>query len=129
MRIVIEKKLPVVVRLGGFHFLKSYLRSIGMIMSVSGLLDVSVIVYQGSSIVEHRLSGSVYAKAIRTHLLVDVALCVIGLRNVFTKDDLQNIKTFIYEWKIRKLGANDKNSLLDTLDNRINENLSKIQKS
>ena len=70
MRIVIEKKLPVVVRLGGFHFLKSYLGSIGAIMSGSGLEDVLERVYKGSSTVEHILSGSAYAKAIRAHLLV-----------------------------------------------------------
>jgi hypothetical protein len=71
-------KLEVVVRLGGFHLLRSYLGSIGKIMTGSGLEDVLMEIY-GSNTIEHILSGKAYARALQGHLLVCEALTQILL--------------------------------------------------
>jgi hypothetical protein len=71
-------KLEVVVRLGGFHLLMSYLGSICKIMTGSGLEDVLMEIY-GSNTIEHILSGKAYARALRGHLLVCEALTQILL--------------------------------------------------
>ena len=44
-RIVLEKGMPVIVRLGGFNTLKSFLGCVGYIMADSGLEDLMRLVY------------------------------------------------------------------------------------
>ena len=72
-QIVKEQKLEVVVRLGGFHFLKSFLGCIGYIMEDSGLAEALSVVY-GPNTVKHILKGAAYSKALRAHFLTDTAL-------------------------------------------------------
>ena len=72
-QIVKEQKLEVVVRLGGFHFLKSFLGCIGYIMEDSGLAEALSVVY-GPNTVKHILKGAAYSKALRAHFLTDAAL-------------------------------------------------------
>ena len=49
--------LPVIVRLGGFHLLKSYLGSFGYIMKDSGLEELFQCIYPESEIVDKIMSG------------------------------------------------------------------------
>lgn len=65
--------LPIVIRLGGFHTLMSYLGSIANVMRGSGLEDMLSLMY-GSNTIEHILTGKAYARAIRGHFLVQQAL-------------------------------------------------------
>ena len=58
----------IIVRLGGFHLLMSYLGSIGYIMEGSGISELWSTVH-GSSSVPHMLSGHAYARAVRAHML------------------------------------------------------------
>ena len=46
-RIVLEKGMPVIVRLGGFHTPKSFLGCVGYIMADSELEDLMRLVYPG----------------------------------------------------------------------------------
>ena len=48
IRIVLEMKMPVIVRLGGFRFLKSILGCVGYIMKDSGLEDIVQKIYPGN---------------------------------------------------------------------------------
>lgn len=52
IRIVLEMKLPVIVRLGGFHLLKNYLGSLGYIMRDSGLEKLFQCIYAGIETVD-----------------------------------------------------------------------------
>ena len=52
IRIVIEMKLQAIVRLGGFHLLKSYLGSLGHIMKDSVLEELFQCIYPGSETVD-----------------------------------------------------------------------------
>ncbi|CAH2989439.1 unnamed protein product [Chilo suppressalis] len=54
----------VVVRLGGFHLLVSFMGSIGMIMSGSGVEELFKLIY-AENCVEKILAGHAYARAVR----------------------------------------------------------------
>ena len=95
MRIVLEMKMPVIVRLGGFHLLKSYLGCIGYIMKDSGLEELVQLIYPGSESIEHIMSGGAYYKALRVHFLIDAALCCYLIQNCFSLNELEEMEIFI----------------------------------
>ncbi|KAL7304815.1 hypothetical protein TKK_0003038 [Trichogramma kaykai] len=68
----------VIVRLGGFHLLMSFLGSIGHIMDGSGLLEAFEIMFAQCSAAK-ALTGHAYSRAVRGHLLVQNALSEPGL--------------------------------------------------
>ena len=102
-QIVKEQKLEVIVRLGGFHFLKSYLGCIGYIMEDSGLAEAMGIIY-GTNTVQYILKGATYSKALRAHFLTDAALVkhMMGENNTTslgeTLTDLQNTSRTAKLW-------------------------------
>lgn len=77
----------VIVRLGGFHLLTSYLGSIGHIMTESGIAELWETVYAKASIV-HMLSGHAYSRALRAHIITSAA--VIGVL-IDTSNSLDNV--------------------------------------
>ena len=64
---------PMVIRLGGFHTMMSYLGCIGHLMRGSGLQELLQVVYAPNSVI-HMMSGRAVSRAVRGHLLVDAAL-------------------------------------------------------
>ena len=82
IEIVQKKKLEIIVRLGGFHCLTSFIGSIGMCMEGSGLEKLLVQVYRGKSVVNHMMSGKAISRVLRGLYLVDSALRMI-LFNIF----------------------------------------------
>jgi hypothetical protein len=71
--IAIKSNLSIVIRLGGFHTLMSFMGSIGTMMRGSGLEDCMGLIF-GSNTVEHVLSGKAYARAVRGHFILHCAL-------------------------------------------------------
>lgn len=71
------------LRLGGFHTLMSFLGSVGFIMDGSGLKEALCTIYASNS-VDKMLTGHAYARAIRGHFLVHLALST----TVFSSLDL-----------------------------------------
>ena len=63
----------IVLRLGGFHTLLSFLGAVGHIMAGSGLRSLLELIYAENT-VNHILSGKAYDRAVRGHLLVDAGL-------------------------------------------------------
>ncbi|CAH1118147.1 unnamed protein product [Phaedon cochleariae] len=63
----------VIVRLGGFHLLMSFMGCIGVIMAGSGLRDLLSIIFAENSL-DKILSGHAYARAVRAHMLVHMVL-------------------------------------------------------
>lgn len=63
----------IVVRLGGFHTVMSFLGSIGHLMAESGLKELLEMFY-ASNAVGHILSGKAVSRAVRGHLIIDAAL-------------------------------------------------------
>ena len=63
----------VIVRLGGFHLVMSYVGSIGYIMAVSGIEGLWETVYAANSIPQ-MLTGHSYARALSPHLSTSAAV-------------------------------------------------------
>lgn len=76
----------VVVRLGGFHLLMSFLGAVGYIMSGSGIEEVLQIIY-AANCVDKLLSGHAYSRAIRAHFLVAVSLGKIIMNEIELTDE------------------------------------------
>ena len=89
METVRAKSLPIVLILGGFHLMMSYLGSIGGIMKGSGLTDALNLIY-GNNAVEHMISGKAVSRALRGHFLVESAL-TIKLMCMLVKEDDNDI--------------------------------------
>lgn len=64
---------PIVLNLGGFHSVVSFLGCMGHVMEASGLKEVLELIYAENAVTQ-MLSGKAYARAIRGHFLVDTAL-------------------------------------------------------
>lgn len=71
----------IVIRLGGFHLLLSFLGCIGYIIAGSGLKELLSSIYAINS-AEKMMQGHAYARAVRAHLLVQTALAKIILGNL-----------------------------------------------
>jgi hypothetical protein len=87
--ISLKAHLDIVVRLGGFHTLMSFLGSMGHLMKGSGLEEVLGLIF-GPNTVEHILSGKAYARSVRGHFLVHAALTDIlldYLKNLVNEDE------------------------------------------
>ena len=69
----------IVIRLGGFHTLMSFLGSVGYIMANSGLDAVLQIPYTTNT-VPHLMSGKAVNRALRGHQIVDLALNTLLLQ-------------------------------------------------
>ncbi len=85
----------VIVRLGGFHLLMSFLGSIGHIMTGSGLAELWERVYAKGSVV-HMLTGHAFSRAVRAHILTLLALISVLLEksdwaNQTDKEHLVNL--------------------------------------
>lgn len=68
----------VVVRLGGFHLLMSFMGAIGNIMAGSGLEEAFKVIYAENS-VDKIISGHAYARAVRAHSLAYLSIAKILL--------------------------------------------------
>lgn len=84
----------VVIRLGGFHLLMSFLGAIGYIMGGSGLQELWETVYAKASVV-HMMSGHAYSRAVRAHFLAYSAVASLLLRDeelvIDNKDELRQL--------------------------------------
>ena len=71
--IVTAKSMNIVLILGGFHLMMSFLGSIGMVMNGSGLSEALGTVY-GTNAVKHMMTGKAISRSLRGHFLVASAL-------------------------------------------------------
>jgi len=74
--------LLLVLNLGGFHSVMSFLGCMGHVMEASGLKEVLELIYAENAVTQ-MLSGKAYARAIRGHFLVDTALSSIVLGRAY----------------------------------------------
>ena len=72
----------VILRLGGFHILMSFLGSMGHLMVGTGLQELLEVIFAGNT-VAHILNGNAVAHAVRGHLLLGSVLHTHLLCNVF----------------------------------------------
>ncbi|GBP81140.1 hypothetical protein EVAR_88238_1 [Eumeta japonica] len=75
----------IIIRLGGFHLLMSFMGAIGHIMQGSGMKEVLAEIYASKSL-EKMLNGHAYARAVRAHTLLQLSLAIIILKEVEMND-------------------------------------------
>lgn len=84
----------VVVRLGGFHLLLSFMGCIGTIMGGSGLKELLTTIYAGQS-VDKIMNGHAYSRAVRAHILTNLTLASIVFDEVnmtpVERDEIENL--------------------------------------
>lgn len=97
----------VVVRLGGFHLLMSFLGSIGMIMSGSGLKELLSTIYAENSI-DKMLSG--HSRAVRAHNLVSLSLANEIVKTIQLTEEEKSITEDI-------ISNSDRSAILTTNEN------------
>ena len=115
-------------RLGGFHLLKSYLGSIGNIMDDSGLLELIQLIYPGSTTADHILNGGCFDKAIRAHLLIDAAICQYIMKDKFTTEELNEMRTFLEKVADEKMGARYTAPIVSVFEQRFKETFKSLAK-
>ena len=93
----------VIVRLGGFHLLMSYLDSVGQIMSGSRIAELWEQVYAKGSVV-HMLNGHAFSRAVRAHILTLLALmCVLmEMSNWLNQTDKEHLES-VYKGTIEQV--------------------------
>ena len=57
-----NKNLSIILRLGGFHMLKSYLGTFGSIFADSGLYELVQLIYPGKTVVDSILVAAVLTR-------------------------------------------------------------------
>ena len=102
-RIVLEKGMPGIDRLGDLHTLKSFLGC--------GL-------YHGR-LRTHIMDGGSYYKALRAHFLIDCALCCYLFEDKIAEEDLEDMASYIAKCSNEKLGFNHKTRVVQELSERI----------
>jgi hypothetical protein len=83
------ESMPIILILGGFHLLMSYLGSIGTLMKVSGLSEAFQTIYSRNA-VEYMMSGKSTSRVIRGHRLVESVLTAKLLRQFISVDLIEN---------------------------------------
>ncbi|KYN19070.1 hypothetical protein ALC57_08602 [Trachymyrmex cornetzi] len=83
---LISDETFIVIRLGGFHMLMSFMGCIGYIMEGSDINQVLSLIYTEKT-VDHILYGHAYARAVRAHVLLQLALSRIIFKHLESEKD------------------------------------------
>lgn len=86
----------LIIRLGGFHMLMSFLGSIGYLMAESGLEELWNVIYAKNSI-PAMLNGHSFSRSLRAHFLTQLAISLLALKDFSL--DTESIKALqlLYE--------------------------------
>ncbi len=76
----------IILKLGGFHTLMSFLSSIGHVVAGSGIQEILSLIYAENT-VPHMLSGKAYTRAVRGFLLLERAINALIHENTIFKND------------------------------------------
>ena len=134
--IVEAKKMNIMLRLGGFQMLMSFLGGIGTVMKGSGLQEAMETIYAGNP-VNHMMDGKAYARAVRCHLIIDAVLHEILLKKFIYEEsemgeeDLCQLKdayNMATENGFGSLNTDSVNSI-DKLFSKVKEYIDKLSKT
>ncbi|XP_046409257.1 uncharacterized protein LOC124174204 [Ischnura elegans] len=122
-RDIVETKIfdqtLMVVRLGGFHLLMSFLGCIGEIMGGSGLKDVLSLIFAEGS-VDKILNGHSYARGVRAHIILQQALSLLIFEelkydSIEFKKLIASEDNFTYDMNIDEIHLNESFERLNQL--------------
>lgn len=102
--------VQIIVRLGCFHLLMSFMGCIGYIMAGSGLKDIlSVIFAEGS--VDKILDGHSYARAVRAHFILQQVLSMLIIEQLKNNADFNELlndeDALSFEMDIDRIESNE----------------------
>lgn len=116
----------LIVRLGGFHLLMSFLESIGYIMGGSGLADIFNNIYATNS-VDKIMTGHAYSRAVRAHISIHLALAKQIMDDIeFTDDERDEIYYVIGNPERSAILTATKNIAIQAAHTKFDEKLKKI---
>ena len=72
--LILSRNFPIILRLGEFYLLKSFLGTFGAIFADSGLRDIVQLIYPGEIAADSIVNGNSYDKAIKVHFLIEAAI-------------------------------------------------------
>ncbi|KAF0716418.1 SWIM-type domain-containing protein [Aphis craccivora] len=120
----------IIIRLGVFQLIMSFLGSIGYLMAGSGLKEVLSVVYAPNS-VDKMLDGHVYARAVRGHILLHLALSKFVAQDMEIDDHTDDyIQRYIEQIIVQNVSYEDVEGstiILESYVEQFNDILKKIQ--
>ncbi|GBN12843.1 hypothetical protein AVEN_274269-1 [Araneus ventricosus] len=96
----------IVIRLGGFHLLRSFFGAIGYIMQGSGIKEALSLIYAPNSL-DKMLTGHAYARDVRAHTLLHLTLATIISKGLVIDDMHANLQNTIEDVKNNTISYND----------------------
>ncbi|KYM97251.1 hypothetical protein ALC62_12065 [Cyphomyrmex costatus] len=119
----------MIVRLGGFHLLMSFLGAIGHIMSGSGIEEVLTLIYAGNC-VQKILSGHAYSRAIRAHFLMHLTLTKV----LFDSTELTEEECNIMDYYVESIDQSEvldagQQQLIQNVQRKLSEKLRQTEES
>lgn len=114
----------VIVRLGGFHLLMSFMGAIGNIMAGSGLQEVWSIIY-APNVASQLMTGHSYSRTLRAHFLTQLALAKIifeKCKDQLNSDDLKLLQNS----DLSSFSDFDNNSIVVELRNILKQQLDSL---
>lgn len=114
-----------VVKLGGFHMLMSFLGCIGHVMDGSGLKEALSKIYATNS-VDKMLNGHAYARSIRGHILLRLALSIkifeeMKIENCVLDELIEQITSRDVSYEDVEGCTSSSNSLIDQFQDKLKE--------
>lgn len=111
--------IMMVVRLGGFHLVMSFMGCIGYIMAASGIKEIFSLIYAEGS-VDKMLDGHSYARAVRAHFILQQALSILIIEELKNENAefqglLADEDIFSFDMDIDKIQSNENFEKLHTL--------------
>ena len=116
----------VIVRLGGFHLLMSYLGTVGMIMQGSGLKEAFCQIFAELS-ADKALAGHAFSRAVRGHLLVQTSLASI----IFQTEELTDDEKSFLNASLANLGKDKKivkNPILKKIEEKFVDGIQNLRR-
>ncbi|CAB3231913.1 unnamed protein product [Arctia plantaginis] len=114
-----------VVKLGGFHMLMSFLGCIGHVMDGSGLKEALSKIYATNS-VDKMLNGHAYARSIRGHILLRLALSIkifeeMKIENCVLDELIEQITSRDVSYEDVEGCTSSSNSFIDQFQDKLKE--------
>ena len=95
-------------------------------MDDSGLLELIQLIYPGSTTANHLMNGGCFDKAIRAHLLIDVAISQHTMKHAFTTEELGEMRTFMEKVADEKTRAWHTAPIVAVFKQKIEETLKRL---
>lgn len=117
----------IIVRLGGFHLLMSFMGGIGYIMAGSGLKELWSTIFAPNSVI-HMLGGHAYSRALRAHFLTYLALADYIVKEItLTDNELLEVKMTLHCINDGVTTDDLKEELFNTIKNKFDDAMCKLE--